>query len=512
LKNLSNNLNNFYKQNQTKFQKFFLFLVIVIALISIFERSQAWYKSPSFFIDEANVVRNIAERSYTQLWDRLDYEQYIPPLLASNIKVLTDWIGVSEKSSRLIPFLASIFCLLLGFLLAKKYLKSNLSIAVILTFYSFTYLSLALALQVKQYTSDLCITLGLLLMALHFDYKESTRNKMLLLWTLIGTCAVWYSMPSVFILASIGIYYFINAFKEKAHLLFLKNFSIPVLIWIVNFFIYFFFILKSDADTSYLQNYHDQYFINLKLWQKKAFMDNWFILKTNMHDFVGRFAISMVWAILFFWAGILSLVKHWKNTYLLLVLPIAFCCIASILHYYSLIPRLNYFLLFNALIICMLGFEYLVRKLNIWIKPLLYIFTLLVLIKLNGWQFIFHPKIAFVEETKKALYYVAQNKKSNEDVLVSFGAVAAFEVYTNYHKNKAHFKSLDQAQRLGWEHNAEVHLKQYFDKSKNKSVWFIWGHDPQESISRDIQSLQNNYMVLKQEQYWRSAAILIQEK
>ena len=64
------------------------------------------------FLDEANVVRNLYDRSYTDLFRPLDYEQYAPPLYLVTTKFLADLLGYREMVLRLPALLGGLMAVI----------------------------------------------------------------------------------------------------------------------------------------------------------------------------------------------------------------------------------------------------------------------------------------------------------------------------------------------------------------------------------------------------------------
>ena len=71
------------------------------------------------------------------------------------------------------------------------------------------------ATEVKQYIPDAFVAITLVLSALKIPLHHSTRPQFSARWIVLGSMAIWASQPSVFILASVGLYYFAQCWADK---------------------------------------------------------------------------------------------------------------------------------------------------------------------------------------------------------------------------------------------------------------------------------------------------------
>jgi predicted membrane-bound mannosyltransferase len=124
-------------------------------------------------------------------------------------------LGYSEQAMRLTALLCGVGSLFIFWHLLRKVMPSNalwlplglLACAPILIKYS---------AEVKQYGPDAFVAICLVSLALSVDLFTTNRKKFTGIWLVAGSIAIWASQPSVFILASIGFYYFTQLAQRKS--------------------------------------------------------------------------------------------------------------------------------------------------------------------------------------------------------------------------------------------------------------------------------------------------------
>jgi len=71
-------------------------IILLAIIIGASIRLTVYLQNRSFIIDEANLARNIVEKSYSDFIKPLDYEQYAPPVLSCALKLAIKLGGVNE--------------------------------------------------------------------------------------------------------------------------------------------------------------------------------------------------------------------------------------------------------------------------------------------------------------------------------------------------------------------------------------------------------------------------------
>jgi hypothetical protein len=317
------------------------FVPWAIIALGIVLRLVVFAQNRNLIIDEANIVRNLNERSFTELLNPLLYDQFAPPLFLFVSKCSMLFFGAYEWAFRLFPFLCSIANLFLLYALLKKF---NVGKAIFYPLFLFAtgMIYVRYATECKQYSSDITVSLSLVLLALKNDIGLSPKFKFFLIWLFAGSIAIWLSMPSVFVLAAVGLYYFAQA-QERKNLHLLTPFVAVTAIWLLQFVLYYFMLLKPSTENNYLQQAHlPNVFILLPLstsdWQHNAdafatFFDLW----------AGHWALSFVFHLFLLCVGIVLLWRQDKGILILLFVPFLLLLFAVAVHQFTLLPRVCLF-------------------------------------------------------------------------------------------------------------------------------------------------------------------------
>ncbi|MEX2590743.1 MAG: hypothetical protein WD334_11115, partial [Chitinophagales bacterium] len=461
-----------------------IFLIVAVRL-------KAFFHGSSLMIDEANVARNIAERGFLQLWQNLDYEQYAPPLFLTIVKISTLIFGMNEYALRLPALLASLLCIYLIIRLCRHpgLQLNNWYISIALVLFGSSYIMLMQSNMLKQYTTDAMLALFFVLIAINSNYKQFFKASGILLWTIMGVLSIWSSMPVVFVLAAVGLYFFKQSVDAGEWKKFMLYFSFLTGVWALNFFLYFFFLLKSDAESSYLQNYHGQYFLDYALWQKEAWIQNWKIIKGLINAYIGSSAIAIVWFLVLLAAGKIYLAKSKKGYFLLFLLPISFAALASFLNYYSFIPRLLLFSMPLIFVVLVLGFRWLWNETPIFAKAFLLLSTVFVLMKMNGWIYLHPEKHCLMEETREVMDELKNDIRSGTAVFVNHEGSPAITFYVQYHDNKEKYSVFKDFRWIFWNEDMVEEASNYLKNSPERKLCIIWGHSLNHLINNDVKAI-----------------------
>ncbi len=486
-------------------------LLAVIAA-GILVRLKAYLATGSLMIDEANLARNLAERGFTGLWHRLAYEQYAPPVFMALSKGAGLIAGYHELSLRLIPLIAGALCFWLIYELAEYYFDrtgwGKVQSLLILILYGFSYSAIVYSNQFKQYSSDLFVALLLTVGCLKMDYHRATTWQGAVIWALAGTVCIWSSMPSVFVLASIAAYYFLGALKQGKAKQFLLYFTLPSVIWIANFLIYFFFILKADAESDYLQNYHADYFLPHEMWKAESWRTLWKIIRENIGSYIGGTAITIAWTLLFFAWGVTDIIRARERKGVLLLLPVLLTCIASVLRYYSLMPRLNLFMFAFFLAILISGIRACWRTQLKWLQFVTVLSSLVVIAGLN-WKLLIPGKHPIIEETREVMDAVADSIRDGDAVFVNHEGAPAVKFYVQHYSHQQRYRSFQGFRPVNWDENIVDEASSFLNANPGKRLWVLWGHTPDEIINEEAARLQENLSPAYDADKWRARALCL---
>ncbi len=430
-------------------RKYYFFISINILLIGILLRLIGFFRGTSFFLDELNVARNIAEKSYFELFFPLEYDQFLPPFLAQLVKGGAESFGYTELGLRLFPFIAGVGSMVLFYVLLRRFFKGFLLIYPLVLFV-FNFYLYQQGLLLKQYPLDVLLAILWLLIAIENPHPKGKQVAGL---SVFGAISVWFSMPVVFVLSGVGIYFlwkkvegnlvYSNAkngvFSEVSPLLFMISG------WLLSFGLLFWINLRHGIETEGLQLYHTEFFLE----PPTSFANieqSWGLFIGIFRAIVGKTTIAIVWAILCFMLGIYHLFSKEKPLLILLLLPILTCFFASMLHYYSLIIRLTLFLFPNLVILMGFGVVFLVKKVDFKNKVLkraaiflILFFTIFSAIHRNALPYFCKENVR--GNSRLVLEKIAETKNRNLPLYATNFGISGYDFYTKYYEPRIEIPS-----------------------------------------------------------------------
>jgi hypothetical protein len=470
-------------------------------------RGSVWLQQRSIFLDEANLIRNYLEKPYTALFGHLDYQQYAPPLFSVVTKFCFQIFGVNELSAKLFPLLCGVAMLFVFYGLARRFL-SPFAVFMAVLFVCFDKIFIDYATECKQYATDGLVAVSLLLLSQTIDFK-SFNLKRALLWAAIGSVAILFSMPSVFVLAGVGAYYFYSFWQNKDTKAMQKIAAVGAF-WVLQFALYFYFVLNTDAQSSNLQDYHRAYFLafpplsmadlNLFITQIAGIFDR----------AIGITFLAAAISLLCFALGIKQLWQTNRARLLLLALPIFITLAASACHYYSLIARLMLFFLPIFILIVFIGFDAALKKAHLIFSTILtvaFISTIVLQIQ------ILNPLARFTNdysELREGLDFIKKEKQPDEVLFTAFGVTPVVRFYTQQCDRPYKFENLVLQDYVCCDPNIVENALLDLQKKGAKRIWLLGDQPNHADLDAIIQK--QNGRVLKQFDFHRGVAMLYELK
>jgi hypothetical protein len=442
-----------------------------LIFIGISFRLILFFQNRNLIIDEANIVRNIYERDFMGLLKPLSYQQYAPPLFLWMEELWSLLLGYSEQAMRLTALLCGVSALFVYRKVLLKILPLYSSLLP-LGLFCFAPIVVKYATEVKQYIPDAFVAISLVYMALVLPQWSTTRLRFVALWILVGSIAIWASQPSVFILASVGLYYFVQCLIHK------KWTYIPALlligtIWLSQFFIYYWFILRQQINSDYLQNYHQNYFLFLMPQSYSEWQHNGLRLVEIINNSVGYYLVPFYLGTILILVGFFSLLRKSMSLCLLLVGPIALTLLAAALHQFSLIERVCIFILPFMMILAGFGLDYFIQLGN-KVVTIGSTMAALLILSLHNFGSLFYRKYQFQELTR-GLDYLLQQKASGTALYVDCASRDTYIYYTQIHPHKDKYAPLKAAYLFDWVQDDFAAVSR---KIKGPNAYFIFtgGH------------------------------------
>lgn len=465
-----------------------------LILIGISFRLILFFQNRNLIIDEANIVRNIYERDFWGLLKPLSYQQYAPPLFLWMEELWSLLFGYSEQSMRLTALLCGIAALFVyrKVLLQLLPLYSSL---LPLGLFCFAPILAKYATEVKQYIPDAFVAIALVLFALKIPLNLSAKRPFSVRWIVLGSMAIWASQPSVFILASIGLYYFAQCWADKKWT-YIPSLIIIALIWLSQFFMYYWWILRHQINSDYLQNYHQEYFLYALPKTIAEWQHNGLRMGELLHNSVGYYLVPFCLGTILIITGLISLFRKSFPLFLLIVGPIALTLLAAALHQFSLIERVCIFVLPFMMILAGFGLDYFIHLGN-KVVTIGATFTALLILSLHNFGSLFYRKYQFQELTK-GLDYLMQINAIGHELYVDCASRDTYIYYTQIHPRKNRYDKLKGAYLFDW-------VQDDFDIMGNlirtKNAYFIFTGGSPELRYKHIDQVKNSLSLIDSFRY-----------
>ncbi|MDD2816604.1 MAG: glycosyltransferase family 39 protein [Thiotrichaceae bacterium] len=511
----------------------------LLLLLGVFLRARQYFFNRSIWLDEAFIATNL-ERGWSNLLSLpLDYSHshIAPPGFLVINKVFVSIFGQIDWAIRLFPFLASLAALWLFYKLASRVL-SPMAVPIAILLFAISDALIFQAVNFKQYSSDVAITLLLSYWAILFVQKTALVRKDWIRLGILGAVVVWFSHPAIFVLVTIGLYLTLHFAHKKQFKTLLPLFAVGA-VWVISFLVMYRFISGGGIATSSIGMWLIQFWIINQgfmppVWTLHAY--NWLLQHyIMMFSSPGGLGVPEVAGILFLIGGV-SLYFTKRAALFILVFPLLLVIIASALYKYPFMERL---LLFLLPMVYLLIAEALVQlKLQLstlshsqWIEIPTKILLMAALISSSVLDL---PILRTVEEIKPLLSQLQQQRTPQDTLYIYHWAEPAFRFYAKqygldynqcaliskppvaeYTKEIDYFRS---EHKVPLKTAAETHcilgVAENYDKSaadieqlRGKGrVWILFTHANQVEISLFLNAL--NQMGKKQAEWLQPGASL----
>ncbi|MBX2872608.1 MAG: hypothetical protein KTR30_10925 [Saprospiraceae bacterium] len=458
-------------------------LGVAILFIGIVLRLIVFGQNRSLFIDEANLARNIVEKGFSSFFQILDYDQYAPPLFLCISKCFTLLMGANEWALRAWPLLAGTLSLWLVLRISQQLQLTGLAYLIPISWMSFSTLFVRYHTEVKQYSSDAMVALLLVFLLLRTRLHKQENNSAAVLstrfylsWGVVGCCAPWFSMYSVFVLFGIGVFVALKCWREGSirRLLF---WGLTLCSWLLSFGIYYLLILRFDLGKDALIDYHSQFSFPTNWLKASAWQQAGGVLQSILRSTFGFTFLAYLLGGLGLVIGLVHLYRRAGYLLIILGLPILTAWVASAFGLYSLIPRLTLFFLPLLYLIFAYSFQGLDRRsFSIRGKRLSFRYLLLIPIALllplqKGPEYLWAP--LKIEELRPVLVQLNPMIEAPTPIYVNHEAEPAFAFYQALHEFHPYVNQV-QSYRAKWDEYPAAWLETLpIDKSE---VWLLYSH------------------------------------
>lgn len=389
---------------------------IVLRLVEYFSNKSLWR-------DEAMLTLNILERSYSQLFKTLDYNQYAPPGFLIIEKTIVSVLGKSEFSLRLFPLICSIASIFVFYKLCNKFLSKG-AILTALGFFAISTSLLYYSAETKQYSSDLLITLFLILMAQNILDKNLTVQKTFL-YGIICSLFIWFSHSSIIVLCGCWGYLALDSLLKRDFRKILLI-SLSSILWIISFLSFYRIILFHTSTNQGLASLWQYYFLPFPSFSNESIT----VYKNLFNEFIRFFSLGTLAALSLFIGGYIFY-RNQRKYFFIITSPILVTLILSVLHKYPLFERFILFLFPSFIFLISEGVEWVRQKVS-GISPIIgIIFICLIFYKPCHFTIYDFKNPATQEEVKPVFKYLKEHLKAGDTVYVSEPLQYSFKYYSS---------------------------------------------------------------------------------
>jgi dolichyl-phosphate-mannose-protein mannosyltransferase len=459
-------------------QRLLSWLPGIIVITGILLRVAVYLQNRSLTDDEASVARNIYENNYSSLLAPLKYGTYAPPAFLWILKTITNFFGNSEYALRLYPLVCGIISLwLLWLLLSRCTIGSSAWYPLLLAATGYIYIRYGT--EIKQYSSDVAVTLSLLLLALSSPMERKNPIAFLSIWIIAGSLAIWFSMPAIFVLAGILAYYLFQAFNGD------KRKILPIaavgIVWAVQFFFYYFIILSDAIHSDYLQHWHKDYFLNFTPLTSGTATSDLQLCMLILANAGGVTVLAIAFHLLLLVAGCVYLFRSSRARFVLLTIPVVCLLAAAGLHKFTLLPRVCLFIMPVLLILIGTGFDQIFKIRYAWPRYAAVIAAIICVLNFNQLGYFLHPYEN--EEFKKGMAIVEAENIDRNHFHVYWVTMPVYYYYTKISPLRERWKNLSDAGEIRIDGNFDSVVHTFTGKNV---MFYEWCDDNDLKSELDI--------------------------
>jgi hypothetical protein len=304
----------------------------------------------SLWLDEGMISLNIVGRGWSGLFGALDRNQGAPAGFLAIEKLAVTLFGNNEYALRLYPLIASVLAVVLLVVFTRGLLSPWIRVVTVAAFATSARL-IHYSDQAKQYSSDVMFVL-IALIAIRWWRRQPNLRRSLMVAS-IGTIAVWFSHPIIFVLAGAGLLLVIESLRRREY----RNAAARGAIagaWAVSFLANYLLLQRNLTHSSMLLSAWKQHFLSLhphNVNDAFAYVTKFagglnFVMPFQPHG-VGEF-LGSVYSCTVITAALIGAVMLWRAKHrkllALLLAPVPFLTIAAALHKYPYGDRMILFL------------------------------------------------------------------------------------------------------------------------------------------------------------------------
>jgi len=448
-------------------------------LLGIFLRLRQYIADRSLWVDEASLALNIINRTYMELLQPLDYDQGAPLGFLVVVKLTTSILGNQDFILRLIPLLSGILSLILVYQITVDYFGKSALTALLM--FSISGAMIAYSTELKQYSTDVLISLLLIYFTLRILRNEEQGRNVTLLG-LVGIIAILMSHPAVFTLPVVGLVLAGSAFLKKEYSQ-LYRLVASGFVWIMILLAIYMISLQNLVGNENLQKYWNDSFAPIPPWEHLYWYRNVFIsLMPHIspsffpyitQNFDPRYLMNACLTLVLL-GGASFLIRN-TAVGILLGLPISIMFIASALRLYPISERFLYFWFPSLLFLLAEGIWLIYRLVSRYNQKIAWVVfgSISIIVFWTSFELSVRNTLAppMGEDIKPVMAYVRDHMDENDTIYVHQGSTTPFLYYSpNYGLNTEN----TFVAKKSW--NVKRFMVDLEDFQDNDRIWFIFSH------------------------------------
>jgi hypothetical protein len=487
----------------TKFDRFFLALVVVIIGFGIILRTSKYLPGRSMRGDELSVTLNLLNRSAVDLVTKpLDYEQAAPIGFLLAVKALVTLLGPSEYVLRFVAFVSGCLSLVLMYWLLSKTTNRYGILFSVLAFASSYYL-IYYSAELKQYSSDVLVTLVL---ALYFHRHISRETYQRDFWELgiAGTLAIVFSHPAIFVVIAMGMTLLVHYWKDRQKLIWIM---VVGTVWAGTFLAIYLTLLRHQTTSTYLITFWGDLnsYMPIRFWRNPSwFSDSIGHLFTN----IGGLSMGIPYILIALY--LYGLWQFWKEKtwqwIAMAIIPIGINMLVSGFEKFPFHGRLIMYLLplvFLVFAKAVDGLTSLVR--NKVAGNLLFIALVIALLRpaLPTAENFLVSKGYLQDDLKPALAFMEENLQSSDTVYLYHYVATPFAYYAPQYR----LEGLNIVYGQNYSRNARKYQDELSSLPRGQRIWFLFTFVGDARINKNDKQDEREYFL----DYLNSNGSLVQE-
>lgn len=423
--------------------------------IGVLLRAAHFLANRSLSQDEAQLATNIMDRSFPDLFHKLYFNQAAPDGFLAVQKLVVSSFGSGDYQFRVLSFVAAIAALVWMLFLSRRVL-GVLGATVAVFIFAVLDPLIYYSANDKQYAVDVFVAVAVLWLGVRL-IDRPRNSSALVLFAAVGAVAIWFSHPSVFVLAAVSTVLVGSSLvrKEGGYGLQIAAASLP---WLASFVIFAFTVLHTAGGVQRSLNNLPGAYGGTSGLDSGGFADTGalrtilgaFRYITGMPDVftygtydAGAF-IALVAAV-FCAAGLVALFRRSPEKAAMVAAPLAFMLVAWGLNQYPLVGRTQLFLIPSYVLLLAEG---IVRSIGfarrLQARTAIAAAAALLVLMPAGAGFA-HADPPNFDEIKPVLAYVARQQQPGDTVYVFYTAQPQLRYYLDCHCAGERFEAARRA-------------------------------------------------------------------